>query len=40
LIARGRDAADIPMIATFGSHALTRFAVVTEEIREHAAIAA
>jgi transglutaminase-like putative cysteine protease len=40
LIARGRDAADIPMIASFGSHWLTRFAVVTEEIKEHAAIAA
>ena len=40
LIARGRDAADIPMIATFGSHGLTRFTVVTEEIKEHAAIAA
>ena len=25
LIARGRDAADIPMIATFGSHRLSRF---------------
>jgi hypothetical protein len=31
---RGRDAADIPMITTFGSHRLTRFAVVTEEIKE------
>ena len=30
LIARGRDAADIPMITTFGSDALTRFTVVTE----------
>jgi transglutaminase-like putative cysteine protease len=40
LIARGRDAADIPMIATFGSHWLTRFTVVTEEIKEPAAIAA
>ncbi len=40
LIARGRDAADIPMIASFGSHWLTRFTVVTEEIKEHAAIAA
>ena len=40
LIARGRDAADIPMIASFGSHSLTRFTVVTEEIKEHAAIAA
>jgi transglutaminase-like putative cysteine protease len=40
LIARGRDAADIPMIATFGSHSLTRFTVVTEEIKEPDAIAA
>jgi transglutaminase-like putative cysteine protease len=40
LIARGLDAADIPMITTFGSHALTRFAVVTEELREGAALAA
>ena len=40
LIARGRDAADIPMIATFGSHTLTCFTVVTEEIKEPASIAA
>jgi transglutaminase-like putative cysteine protease len=40
LIARGRDAADVPMITTFGSHALTRFAVVTEEIKESDAVAA
>jgi transglutaminase-like putative cysteine protease len=40
LIARGRDAADIPMITTFGSHMLTRFAVVTEEIEGSASIAA
>ena len=40
LIARGRDAADIPMITTFGSHALTRFTVVTEEIMEPASISA
>jgi transglutaminase-like putative cysteine protease len=40
LIARGRDAADIPMIASFGSHNLTCFSVVTEEIKEQAAIAA
>jgi transglutaminase-like putative cysteine protease len=40
LISRGRDAADIPMITTFGSHALTRFAVVTEEIKERKAAAA
>jgi transglutaminase-like putative cysteine protease len=40
LIARGRDAADIPMIATFGSHWLKAFSVVTEEIKEQASIAA
>ena len=40
LIARGRDAADIPMIASFGSHRLTSFTVVTEEIKERASIAA
>jgi transglutaminase-like putative cysteine protease len=40
LIARGRDAADIPMIATFGSHWLTCFTVFTEEIKEPASIAA
>ena len=40
LIARGRDAADVPMITTFGSHALTRFRVVTEEVEEGAALAA
>jgi transglutaminase-like putative cysteine protease len=40
LIARGRDAADIPMITTFGSHALTRFTVVTEEIEAPASIPA
>ena len=40
LIARGRDAADIPMITTFGSHALTRFTVVTKEIEDSAALAA
>jgi transglutaminase-like putative cysteine protease len=40
LISRGRDAADIPMITTFGPHRLTRFAVVTEEIKERASVAA
>jgi transglutaminase-like putative cysteine protease len=40
LISRGRDAADIPMITTFGSHALTRFTVVTEEIKEPEVVAA
>ena len=32
LISRGRDAADVPMITTFGPHSLTRFVVVTEEL--------
>jgi transglutaminase-like putative cysteine protease len=40
LISRGRDAADVPMVTTFGSHALTRFAVMTEEIKGRAAVAA
>jgi transglutaminase-like putative cysteine protease len=40
LIARGRDAADIPMIATFGSHRLACFTVVTEEIQERVSVAA
>lgn len=32
LVARGRDAADIPMIHTFGPHVLQRFEIVTEEV--------
>lgn len=32
VIARGRDARDIPMIHTFGPHQLTGFEVVTEEV--------
>ncbi|MBV8897317.1 MAG: transglutaminase family protein [Acidobacteriaceae bacterium] len=40
LIARGRDAADIPMITSFGPHKLTKFKVVTEEVQEHTALAA
>lgn len=31
VIARGRDATDVPMINSFGAHALQRFEVVTEE---------
>jgi transglutaminase-like putative cysteine protease len=34
LIARGREAADIPMIASFGPHDLTQFEIITEEIPE------
>jgi transglutaminase-like putative cysteine protease len=40
LISRGRDAADIPMITSFGSHRLTPFAVISEEINERAFVAA
>jgi len=34
LVARGRDAMDIPMIHTFGPHALRKFKVITEEIHD------
>ena len=40
LIARGRDAADIPMVTSFGPHKLTKFKVITEEIPERTAMAA
>ena len=40
LIARGRDAADVPMITSFGPHQLTKFKVITEEIPERTALAA
>lgn len=40
-IARGRDAADVPMLQTFGPHHLKKFTVVTEEVRPpHLALAA
>lgn len=32
LVARGRDAADIPLIHTFGPHILQRFEVITDEV--------
>jgi len=32
LIARGRDAADVPFVRTFGAHQLDGFTVITEEI--------
>ena len=35
-VARGRDAADIPLIASFGPHDLTRFKVWTDEFVEEA----
>lgn len=37
LVARGRDAADIPMIHTFGPHFLQRFEIFTEEVSAAAA---
>ena len=37
LIARGRDAADIPMLHTFGPHILQKFEIVTEEVLAAAA---
>jgi transglutaminase-like putative cysteine protease len=32
VIARGRDAADVPMLTSFGPHMLQRFEVITEEV--------
>lgn len=34
VIARGRDATDVAMISSFGSHTLQRFEVITEEVQE------
>jgi hypothetical protein len=34
VIARGRDAADIPMFNSFGPHFLNRFVVITEQVEE------
>ena len=34
LIARGRDAADVAISTTFGSAALARFIVITDEVSE------
>jgi len=34
VIARGRDATDVAMISSFGTHVVQRFEVVTEEIEE------
>jgi transglutaminase-like putative cysteine protease len=33
VLARGRDAMDVPMIHTFGPHILKEFSVITEEVR-------
>ncbi|MBS7532277.1 transglutaminase family protein [Ancylobacter sonchi] len=32
LVARGRDAVDVPMVHTFGPHILQKFEVITEEV--------
>jgi len=40
LIARGRDAMDVPMITSFGPHKLGCFSVVTEQIGDDQAMAA
>jgi transglutaminase-like putative cysteine protease len=37
IIARGRDACDVPMVQTFGPHVLKSFRVVTEEVLQPAA---
>ncbi len=34
VLARGRDAADVPMMSTFGPHTLDQFKVMAEEIAE------
>lgn len=34
VIARGRDATDVPMLNSFGAHSLQRFEVITEEVAE------
>jgi transglutaminase-like putative cysteine protease len=36
VVARGLDAADIPMVHTFGPHWLQEFTVITEEVAEEA----
>lgn len=38
LVARGRDAADVPLTQTFGPNVLTDFSVVTEEMPEGGAV--
>jgi transglutaminase-like putative cysteine protease len=38
-IARGRDAADVPMVHTFGAHVLNVFKVVAEEVLGEPAVA-
>jgi transglutaminase-like putative cysteine protease len=40
LISRGRDAADVAMITTFGPHRLPRFNIITEEVQRALSLAA
>lgn len=40
VVARGRDAADVPLINSFGQHTLKAFSVVTEEVEEPMVVAA
>jgi transglutaminase-like putative cysteine protease len=40
LISRGRDAADVAMITSFGPHRLRKFEIITEEVTSRSALAA
>jgi transglutaminase-like putative cysteine protease len=40
LISRGRDAADVAMITSFGPHRLRKFEIITEEVPSRSALAA
>ena len=40
VIGYGRDAMDVPMVTTYGTHILRRFEVVTEEIPDSIPLAA
>jgi hypothetical protein len=39
-MARGRDAADVPISTTFGTTHLTEFSIVTEEVTPQAILSA
>jgi hypothetical protein len=39
LMARGRDAADVALITSFGRHRLTKFEVITDELKPPAHVA-
>lgn len=38
VMARGRDATDVPILQTFGQHVLERFEVVTDEVKQDASL--